>query len=225
MSGWLVAIDGASAAGKTRTVRTAARSEGVVAIAEAYERLQPRPALTWRTEAELLRLERRLLREEARRFEEGRRRAAAGATVWMDTGCLGPLTYTAGLVRLGHVRPAVFAEVLQFAAQLTAEGRWAVPDAVVLLRTERGERERRARRDPVGHPRTLQPRHQSVADEELHLYRTVIGPSLGGRFHFVSGGGAPGEVVARILRLPRRAHRSRSWARTLRALGRARGVS
>jgi len=227
MPGRLVALEGPSAAGKSRTVATLARSLGLATIPEAYERLRPRPTLTWRTDAALFRLERRLLRQETRRFVEGRRLADRGATVLADTGFLGPITYTAGLVELGLASPAVLASLLRLGRELHAEGRWALPDAVVYLRTPLGERQRRAEGDPVGHPRSLRARHRQVAAAELRLYRTAIVPEFGPRFFFVTGSGPPDRVaerVARLLARPRATGRPPSMKRLLHAIGRAEGV-
>jgi hypothetical protein len=199
MSGWLVAVEGPSGAGKSRTVREAVHLFGVLALPEAYDRIRPRPSLTWKTSADLLRLERRLLREDATRFRVGRHLANDGATVLADTGFLGPLTYTAGLVRLGLAPPSVLADLARTARTWSVEGRWGLPDAVLYLRTPRTVRQRRAARDPRGHPSSLQTRHQAVAAEELRLYRTVLAPAMGPGLRFVSGEGSPEEVARRLV--------------------------
>jgi hypothetical protein len=227
MSGRVVALEGPSAAGKSRTVAALASSLGLTTIPEAYERLRPRPSLTWRTDAELLRLERRLLREETRRFREGRRLVDSGATVLADTGFLGPITYTAGLVDLGLATPSALTGLLAFADELRTDGIWGLPDAVVYLRTPVAERHRRAEGDPGGHPRSLQVRHRRVAAAELRLYRTVVAPEFGHRFSFVSGSGPPERIAARVARLlarPRATGRPPSMERVLHAIGRGEGV-
>jgi len=199
MSGWLVAVEGPSAAGKSRAVATAGRSLGLPTLAEAYDRLRPRPSLDGRTDAQWLRLERRLLNEDARRYEEGRRLAEAGATVLADTGFLGPLTYSVGLVRLGLASGSLVTDLVRFGRELRDEGRWGLPDSVVYLRTTAAERRRRAALDPVSHPLALQARHQAVAAEELRLYRTVVVPEFGARFRFVLGIGGSEGIAARIV--------------------------
>ena len=228
MTGWLVAVEGPSGAGKSRAVRGTARRLGAYAIPEAFDRLRPRPRLTWTTEAGLLRLERRLLREDARRYREGRRLAESGATVLADTGFLGPLTYTEGLVRRGLASRLVLRELVRTARSWSDEERWGLPDAVLYLRTPLHERRRRAAHDPRGHPSPLQARHQLIAEEERRFYRTVVAPQLGGRFRFVSGAGSPEEVDRRLgqaLARSRTPARRPSLERILTAIGRPPGVS
>ncbi len=227
MSGWLVAVEGPSAAGKSRTVRAAARRLGVTALPEAYDRLRPRPPLSWATNAQLLRLEQGLLREDARRFREGRRLADAGATVLADTGFLGPLTYTAGLVRQGLAPPSVLHRLVRTARTWGAAGRWGLPDAIRFLRTPGAERRRRAASDPRGHPSLLQARHQSIARDEQRFYRTVVARELGPQFRYLSGTGSPDGVVDRLVRALPRSHgptRKMSWKRILDAIDAEQGV-
>jgi hypothetical protein len=221
MSGWLVAVEGPSAAGKSRAVAAAGRSLGLRTIAEAYDRIRPRPSLTWETDAEWLRLERRLLREESRRYQEGRELADDGATVLTDTGFLGPLTYTLGLVRLGLASRSVLTELVRRGRELHEERAWGLPDAILYLRTTTAERRRRAALDPVGHPAALQARHQTIAADELRVYRTLVAPEFGGRLRFVLGIGGTEGVAARLegaLARTRVPHRRPSLERILRSL-------
>ncbi|MCI4365830.1 MAG: hypothetical protein L3K10_07235 [Thermoplasmata archaeon] len=200
MAGWVVAVEGASASGKSRTVALARRTFGATALREAVDRLSPPPSFTWTSHVQLLRLERRLLAEDARRYREALRARANGDTVLADTGFLGPLTYTLGLVRSGTVPESVLSGLLTTARAWARAGRWGLPDAILYLRTPLAERQRRAEGDPRGHPTLLQRRHQSIAAEELRFYRRVVAPAFGPRFRFVSGLGAPEEVVARVAR-------------------------
>ncbi len=169
-------------------------------LAEAYERLRPRPSLTWRTPGELLRQERRLLYEEARRYREARELTEAGVLVLADTGFLGPLTYTRALVAQGAAPHSLLVRLVDDARHLAAQERWGLPDAYVYLRTPLAERRRRAAHDPHRHPASLQPRHQAVGRVELELYRSAVAPSFGARFRFVSGRGPPSLVVGRVRR-------------------------
>ncbi|MGD0258059.1 MAG: hypothetical protein ABSB90_09325 [Thermoplasmata archaeon] len=227
MSGLLVAVDGPSASGKSRAVRAAALRLGADVLPEAYDRLRPRPSLSWDGIPQFLRLEGRLLREDARRFREGRARAAAGATVLADTGFLGPLTYTSGLVGLELVPRSALTDLVRTAHAWEREGRWGWPDAIIYLRTPAAERRRRAENDPRGHPRSLQVRHQQVAEIERRFYRAVVAAAYGDRFRFVAGSGTPDEVADRLVgavaRLPAPPRRP-SYRRILFALDRTRGV-
>jgi hypothetical protein len=200
MRGRVVAVEGPSAAGKSRAVREVAPALGAAPLAEAYDRLTPRPPLRWDSPEALLRLERRLLAEEARRYREARELAVAGALVIADTGFLGPLTYTQALVAHGWAPARVLVRLVEDARTLASEGRWGLPDAWVYLRTSPAERQRRAALDPRGHPASLRRRHERVGASELRFYRERVAPAFGIRFRFVSGTGAPGEVAARVRR-------------------------
>lgn len=228
MTGWLVAVEGPSGAGKSRTVREAARRLVGVALPEAYDRIRPRPSLTWTTDTQLLRLEERLLREDACRYQEGRRLADTGAIVLADTGFLGPLTYTAGLVRHGLASPPTLGKLVRTGRAWHDEGRWSLPDAVLYVRTPASERRRRAGGDPRGHPPRLQARHQLIAEDEQRFYRTVVAPQFGARFRFVSGSGPPEVVVRHLVHALARSRapaRRPSLGRVLRAIERPPCVS
>ncbi|MFY9717656.1 MAG: hypothetical protein WAK40_06970, partial [Thermoplasmata archaeon] len=103
----VVAVEGISGSGKSTLVARAADEFGWVPLAEAYDRLEPRPALGVRSAPALERVERQLFEEDGRRFEAAQALVRRGATVLADTGFLGPLTYTAGLVALGAVPPRI----------------------------------------------------------------------------------------------------------------------
>ncbi|MCI4351427.1 MAG: ATP-binding protein, partial [Thermoplasmata archaeon] len=93
----VVAIEGLSGSGKTTLVRALSKLPGVRTIAEAYDRLRPRPSLAFKNRDQLLELELRLLAEDARRFTEARRIRGPASTVVTDTDFLGTLTYVQGL--------------------------------------------------------------------------------------------------------------------------------
>jgi len=65
--GKIVAVEGASAAGKTTALAAVAEATGWTVVPEAYRRITPTPSLQFHSAAELLDLERRLLEEDARR--------------------------------------------------------------------------------------------------------------------------------------------------------------
>ncbi len=228
MPGQVIAIEGPSAAGKTRVSRLLAERLGAVYVAEAYERVRPRPSLRWTSDRELLRLEQRLFWEETHRYRLARRHARAGRRVVLDTGLFGPLTYTAGLQDAGLASPPVLTALFRTARRDIEVDHWGLPDVTLVLRVHETERGRRARDDPRGHPPSLQRRHQRVAVTEASIFRTVLAPRLRGRLRWVSGGGSPQRVVDRILRalprMPTAPVRVRPGP-VLRALERSAGVS
>ena len=203
MRGAIVAVEGPSAAGKSRVVGTLAARPGAWPLAEAFDRLSPRPSLDFASPSELLDLELTLLTEESRRFRLAARAAARGTRVIADTGFLGPLSYTAGLVRLDLAPSAVLVALLTEARRLVRRGAWGLPDAVLYLEVAPAERERRARADPAGHPAGLYERHAAVAALERETYRRDLAPLLGDRLRFVRGEGTPDEVARRVERIAR----------------------
>jgi AAA domain len=194
----LVAVEGASAAGKTTAVTAAARRRGWTALPEAYRRLDPPPSLEFRNAKEVAALERRLLDEEARRYAEARALVRDGATVLADTGFLGPLTYTWALVSMGATPRSSLVGLIDAARSLRARRRWGLPDAVVYLDTPKAVRAARTRRDPAGPTARLAARHAHVGDRERGFYRERLAPLLGPAFASVSGD-ASASVVARRL--------------------------
>jgi hypothetical protein len=198
--GTVVAIEGLSASGKSTAARRVAALLGAVRIAEAVDRMDPAPSIDFANVQELRTLEHALLAEEGRRFRDARRLAATGRIVVTDTGFLGPLTYTAGLVQLGRAPPAVLAGLLRDARRLAARGHWGLPDLIVFLETGRAARARHAARDPGGHPATLRDRHEAVGAVERRIYREALGPLFGSRAQVVSGGGGAGLVAVRVAR-------------------------
>jgi hypothetical protein len=197
-SGRVVAVEGASAAGKTTAIETATREAGWAVVAEAYRRLDPPPSLEFDTVEQLVELECALLEEEARRYSEARDRAGGGATVVADTGFLGPLSYTWGLIEIGAAPRSALSPVMDVARSLHARSLWGIADAVVYLDTPPTVRSARARSDPTGHPPNLASRHARVGEVERRFYGERFAPLLGSRFRTVSGVG-PAPLVARRL--------------------------
>jgi len=196
--GCIVAVEGPSGAGKTTVVRAAARSFGWHALPEAFDRIDPRPSLRFRTSKELLALERKLLAEEGLRYGEavaGRRR---GRTVVADTGFLGPLTYTAGLVALGGAPPHVLKALRSLAAERERSHRLGLPDAIVYLDVPARVRHRRVVRESRGHPEEFRERHEAVGRIERRFYRRLARATRSGRVRFVPGTGPPETVAARL---------------------------
>ena len=196
--GRLVAVEGASAAGKSTLVRRAAERLGWTPVTEAFDRLDPAPSLDFETAQELLRLEGTLLAEECRRYRESRRYCERGATVLTDTGFLGPLTYTWGLFALGRAPRWVAERLSRSTRALARTGRLGLPDLTVYLDTPQAVRRLRAREDPGRHPPALAPRHESVGRLERRYYQDRFPARLPERFRTVSG--RP-EVARRIDRI------------------------
>jgi hypothetical protein len=196
--GRVVAVEGPSAAGKTTAVAAVAERLGAVVVPEAFRRLAPAPSLEFATEEQLLDLERSLLDEDARRFADARRAAGSGATVLADTGFLGPLTYTAGLVELRTAGRRTLAALVDRARQLAAQGAWGLAEGYVYLATSPHLQFARARADPVGHPTRLAARHVAVGGIERRFYRERFAPLLGPRFEEISGDGAHDAVAIRL---------------------------
>ncbi len=217
----MIAVEGPSGAGKSEAVRRAAATLGAVALPEAVERLRPRPSIDFRSLTELRRLERRLLDEEGRRFRDARRLAGQGRVVLADTGFLGPISYTAGLVELGLAPRPLLDELIARAAESAVGGAWGLPDVVVVLRTPARLRQRRAASDPLGHPAALRARHERVGRREARRLRAALAPVLGREFRSISGTGRPEDVAARLVRLAARSTaRPPSRTEALRVLAR-----
>ncbi|MGC2360584.1 MAG: AAA family ATPase [Thermoplasmata archaeon] len=197
--GTLVAVEGASAAGKTTAVAAAAKATGWTVVSEAYRRLRPVPSLEFRSPTDLLRLERKLLDEDARRYSEARRRTESGATVLADTGFFGPLTYSWGLVAAGAASPPVLRSLVDRARTLADRGKWGLADLYIYLDAPPAVRAARARSDPLGHPPLLAARHEKVGVTERRFYLERFAPLLGRRFRRLSGADRAARVAERVV--------------------------
>ena len=193
--GPLIALEGRSASGKTTLVRAAARRLGWQALPEAFDRLEPAPSLEYGSSRELLLLEGTLLAEEARRFREARRACARGRTVLADTGFLGPVTYTRGLVELGEAPGSVLRTLEQTARSLLDRGSLGIPDLTVYLDTTARERARRGRSDLGHHPATLVARHEAVGDFERMYFEMLFPAAMPGRFRSLWARTVPRSLV------------------------------
>lgn len=193
--GRLIAIEGRSAAGKTTLVHVAARKLGWQPLGEAFDRLDPAPSLQFGSPRELALLEGVLLAEEARRYREARRLCARGRTVLADTGFLGPLTYTRGLVELGWAPASVGQSVERSARSLVRRRALGLPDLTVYLETTTNERARRARTDANHHPVPLFRRHEAVGEVERRYLAEVFPAALPGRFQTLRARSRPLALV------------------------------
>jgi hypothetical protein len=204
--GRIIALEGPSGAGKSTVVRAAARAYGWTALAEAFDRLAPPPALRFRTARELLQIERVLLMEERHRYREAERRRRQGETVIADTGFLGPVTYTAGLVALGEAPPGVLKVVRRLAESPSGIARAHLPDLIVYLDAPAAVRRRRASDDPARHPVEFRRRHEAVGRWERRFYRDLALGSMPGQVRFVRANAPPRILAARIRALARTSH-------------------
>jgi len=221
----VVALSGPSGAGKSTTAAQLGQQYGWAPLPEAYDRLRPRPALTWASETTLRRLELRLLREEARRFGEARSIAATGRTVIADTSFLDPVEYTAGLRLIDLASPATFDTVVARARALVGERRLGLPDLTVQLAVSAGARRGRAARDPRRHPPALRPRHEAVGRAEESVLVPTLRRLFPRRFAVVDGTAPPATAARRIALLARTVSPLpdpfRAAARALEAIDRA----
>jgi hypothetical protein len=205
-TGRIIAVEGPSGAGKSTLVREASRRFGWTALAEAYDRIDPPPDLAYRSVEELDRIERQLLRQELGRYREARQRAVQGEIVVADTGFLGPLTYTAGLVALGLAPARLLNDLQRLVPASERSAGWGVPDHVVYLDVGASARRARAKRDPVRHPIFLMGRHSAVGVFERRYYHQLSLTELSGRVHFVRSGRPPSRVAERVRVLVGRFH-------------------
>lgn len=172
-AGWIVALEGPSASGKTTLARRVGALLGTHVEEEAFATLAPPPPLTYSVARDLGRLERRLLEAEADRWERVTKLARRGENVVLDTGPLGPLTYTYGLVREKEAPLSVLRSLLRRGRLLARAGRLGIPERTLYLDVPLSERARRARHMPATHPPELFDRHRRVGHWERRL---LLGP-------------------------------------------------
>jgi thymidylate kinase len=201
----VVALEGPSGAGKTTVARAVARATGWALLPEAVERLEPTPSIEFRDSTGLITLEETLLEEERRRYREATRARRRGRSVIADTGFLGPLTYTAGLVSQGLAPRRALDRLLTVVRRPGRFGPVGLPDLVVYLDTPERVLRLRALRDPAGHPPALFARHLAVSRWERRLYRERLGRVLPGRIVVLRAIGTPAAVARQVLRVARNA--------------------
>lgn len=196
--GLVVALEGPSGVGKSTVAARAAGRFGWALLAEAYDRLDRRPRLDFHGESELLVLEHELLREEARRFRDAVFLARRGTLVLADTGFLGPVSYTAGLVATGRCSLATYRRLVGRARRYARSGRLGLPDLSVFLDVPRGVRDARLRRDALRHPAALRGRHREVARFESEVLRPWWAARLGSRVRVLRSDSRPDDLASRL---------------------------
>lgn len=180
----MIALEGASGVGKTATSRTLARTLSASRIPEAYDRLRPAPTLEFRDLEELVDLETTLLYEESRRYLEAGRSLGHGADVVLDTGFLGPVTFSAGLAHLDPRWTPAARRIARTAERLVRAGRLGLPDVTIYLDLGAEAVAARVAADPAGHPPERADLYARVATWERRLWVE----------HFPVG--APGRLIA-----------------------------
>lgn len=201
--GRIIALEGPSGSGKSTLAARLASDRGWALLAEAVDRIYPPVSLRFSSPTELLRLERRLLEEEARRFTTARELSAQGETVLADTGFVGPVSYTAGLLAMGRCPSATYLAIVRAASALASGSSLGLPDLSVYLEVPARERARRAAADPDRHPKEFRQRHEDVGLFEQTVFRPWLAVRLPGRVRRLRAIHAPEELAGRIVRLGR----------------------
>lgn len=211
----LVALEGPSGVGKSTLGARLARILDAVPLAEAVDRIEPSPDLGFRTEPELLRLERSLLTEDARRFVTAQRWTDKGRVVVADTGFLGTLSYTAGLVSLHLALPRTLRQLVVDARALTGRGRLGLPDLTIYLSAPPRSIAHRLRLSGSRHPQELRARHRRVGRFEHDVFRPWLGRVAPRRVLEFRAVGPPGPGANRLALLVARASPLRERSRPL----------
>jgi thymidylate kinase len=200
-----VALEGPSGVGKSTLVRSLIRATGRSGLAEAVDGAVDPPSLRFRTRAELLRIERRLVELERERYREAVRRRRSGELLVLDTGFLGPLTYSWGVVQLRGASWSVVEDVRRRLIAALELGDWGLPDLTVYLDAPDAVVDARARSAALGHPPDLRERHARVGAFERPLWTGTIATVAPGRVVAVSAIGSVTTVTRRIVEVMRRA--------------------
>jgi hypothetical protein len=208
--GRLIAVEGGSASGKSALVRAASHTLGWRPLPEAFDRLDPAPSLDFGSSAELLRLEATLLAEEVHRYAEARRLCGHGVTVLADTGFLGPLTYTLGLVEHRLAPRSIADDLARSARALVNAGQLGIPDLTVYLRTTAAERAHRARAGARSHPSELFRRHEAVGKVERRLFERDFMAAVPDRVRILRADASPSVLVRRLGGMVERAGSNRA---------------
>ena len=198
LRGRLVALEGPSGVGKSTTARYLSDRSGWGTLSEAFVRLEPSRSLAFGSVSELITIEEALLDEEWRRYREARRRCRRGENVVADTGFLGPLTYTAGLVALGRSPPSALATIGPAVRTRFFQGELGWPDGIIYLDLAPAELLHRSSNDPLGHSGPLAARHHAVGRFERGFYLGFLMRRWPGRVVRVPASAPPHAVAQRV---------------------------
>src|SRR5579863_9927789 len=166
----VVALEGISGTGKSTLARALAARRGWPLIDEAYYRLRPTPSIDFANERELRKIEIRLLDEEARRYREAQQLRRRSPVVLLDTGFVGPLTYTWGLVPDRPFAGRVLDSILRRAARALRQGRWGPADLYLYIDVPLATARQRSKHARATHPVALGQRHWTVGRRERVLW-------------------------------------------------------
>ena len=191
----VVAIEGASGAGKSAVSAELAGLLGASLVREAYDRIGRMVSLEVRSRADLADLERALLDAEGRRWVEIGRLRASGHAVVLDTSTVGPITYSWGLREAIQPEWDVAPDLARRARHEISAQRWGLADLTLYLDVPEGIAADRAARAPETHDPAFAERHRLVGRFERLLYTREFPRRFPGRFGVVAGEGTPREVA------------------------------
>ncbi|MCI4357477.1 MAG: AAA family ATPase [Thermoplasmata archaeon] len=199
-AGRTIALEGASGVGKSAVARSLARALSGTLVREAYERLEPPLALDFADGPTLAALQRRLLEEESRRFKEAEGQRTQGGDVVLDTGFLGPLTYSAGLAHLEPAWAAALGSVGRAVLRRVRDDRLGLADRTIYLDLEARAVAWRVAGDPVGHPPERAALHARVHSWERYLWLDRFPSVCEGRLEVIRADRPVESLVQTVLR-------------------------
>lgn len=221
--GLVVAVEGVSGAGKSSLLRALGERPQIRIVEEAWDRLRPRPSLSFGSPRALLGLELRLLEEDRRRWKEAIAAASTGCDVLCDTDFLGPALYTAALARADPSLVPVALEIVRRTEAARRQVRWGVADLYVYLDTPPRIANSRVRKSSGSHPARWRERHAQAGAIERTFWLGWLPALLPGRVRVLDGRASTAALVRRLrgqLEQVRSTRRRPGGARVLRAVRR-----
>jgi hypothetical protein len=199
-----IALEGPSGVGKTTLLRGLVRESGRGGLAEAYDSVGHPPSLEYRSPEELRGIELELVRLDLARFAEATRLRRSGELLYLDTGFLGPLTYSLGIAKTMGIRWDVSSDVIGIVSERLSRGAWGIPDLTLYLDADPVVVASRASGSPETHPPRLAARHAVVGAWERRCWKETISAAAPDRVAVVPADGSIPAVVRRILETVRR---------------------